>query len=165
MSALRIREADPADLDAVGRISVAAYNAIAGYDMSDGYRGELADGARRLRDARLLVAEADGRVVGTVTFVPGPGPLAEVDDPDAAGVRMLAVDPSAQGRGVGAALLAACVEQAREGGQARVVLHSTPWMTAAHRLYGRLGFRRDADLDLWVSDGAFPLLAYRLEVG
>jgi ribosomal protein S18 acetylase RimI-like enzyme len=99
-----------------------------------------------------------------VTYVPGQGsPLAEFDEPGAAGIRMLAVALDAQGRGVGEALTRACVERAVAAGRTAVVLHSTEWMTTAHRLYRRLGFARDPANDWEVSPG-FWLRAFRLDL-
>jgi GNAT superfamily N-acetyltransferase len=60
---------------------------------------------------------------------------------------MLAVDPAAQGRGVGPRLVAECLQRARAAGCRRMVIGSTEWMTTAHRIYGRIGFRRVPDLD------------------
>jgi ribosomal protein S18 acetylase RimI-like enzyme len=76
---------------------------------------------------------------------------------------MLAVAGRAQGRGVGEALVRACIDRAREVGSHRVVLHSTPWMQAAHRLYGRLGFVRRPDLD-WTPVPDIPLLGFSLDL-
>ncbi|MHB8505403.1 MAG: GNAT family N-acetyltransferase, partial [Acidimicrobiales bacterium] len=73
-------------------------------------------------------------------------------------------DPAAQGRGAGSALLDACVERARAAGRTAVFLHSTPWMTAAHRLYARAGFERVPSRD-WLPVPEVPLLAFRLAVG
>ncbi len=53
--------------------------------------------------------------------------------------------------------------RAREAGKVRVVLHSTPWMTAAHRLYDRAGFRRQPGRD-WSAAPEVPLLAFALEL-
>jgi ribosomal protein S18 acetylase RimI-like enzyme len=64
---------------------------------------------------------------------------------------MLAVAPSAQGRGVGRALSVECIDRARARRARRVALHSTPWMQTAHRLYESLGFVRAPDRDLQVS--------------
>ena len=68
-------------------------------------------------------------------------PLAEFEADGAAGIRMLAVDPQAQGSGVGEALVRACIARAQAGGRTELLLHSTPAMTTAHRLYERLGLR------------------------
>jgi predicted N-acetyltransferase YhbS len=126
------------------------------------YVPELRNVAGRARDAVVLVAADDDSILGAVTYVPGLGPYAEFDDPDAAGIRMLAVAPAAQGRGVGAALVQACLDRARSEGRARVVLHSTPWMVTAGRMYGRLGFRRAPERD-WAPAPDVELLGYEFD--
>ena len=158
----------PEEYASVGELVVDAYAVITpdvDYARDDlaAYEAELRDVAGRLAGSEVLVAvDGDGALLGGVTYVPGSGsPAAEFDDPDAAGIRMLAVAPVAQGRGVGEALTRACVERAVAAGRRRVRLHSTEWMTAAHRLYGRLGFARDPERDLEVNP-EFVLRAFRL---
>ncbi|HEY8544892.1 MAG TPA: GNAT family N-acetyltransferase, partial [Acidimicrobiales bacterium] len=103
-------------------------------------------------------------VLGGVTYVPGPeSSSAEFTDPDTAGIRMLAVSSDAQGRGVGAALVRACIDRARAAGKRRIALHSTERMTAAHRLYLRLGFVRDEATD-WEPVPGLTLLGFRLDL-
>ena len=89
--------------------------------------------------------------------------FAEFDDREACGFRMLAVDPLCQGGGAGGALVRWCIERARGEGRARVTIHSTPWMTRAHELYGRLGFVRRPDLD-WQPVPNIRLLGFVLEL-
>ena len=97
-----------------------------------------------------------------MTYVPGPdSPAAEFTDADGAGIRMLAVAADVQGRGVGEALTLACVDRARAQGRGQVILHSTDRMATAHRLYQRLGFRRDASLD-WEPEPGLWLRGFRL---
>jgi GNAT superfamily N-acetyltransferase len=60
-----------------------------------------------------------------------------------------------------ARLTRAAIERSREAGAATMVLHSATNMTDAHRLYGRLGFRRDEALD-WVPEPDVALLGFRL---
>jgi ribosomal protein S18 acetylase RimI-like enzyme len=76
---------------------------------------------------------------------------------------MLAVDPEFQGGGAGSALVDACIEHARADGKHAIVLHTTPWMTTAHRLYERRGFRRLPERD-FTPVPEVPLLAYRLDL-
>src|SRR5690606_15872044 len=143
MSRLHIRPVRADEHAALGELTVDAYASADPRTLDDGYSEELRDVAGRARDAVVLVAvdEGTGEVVGGVTFVPDvSSPLAEFTEPDAAGIRMLAVAPHARGRGVGEALTRACIDRARAGGRRQVVLHSTDRMTAAHRLYTRLGF-------------------------
>lgn len=161
-----IRPVRPQEHEVLGELTVAAYAAIdPAVVEEDGYAGELRDVAGRAADAEVLVAVDDaGRVLGGVTYVPGPGSAwAEFGELDGAGIRMLAVAPEAQGRGIGEALSKACVDRARAAGKGHIVLHSTDRMTAAHRLYERLGFARDVSLD-WEPSAGFWLRGFRLQL-
>jgi GNAT superfamily N-acetyltransferase len=161
-----IRPVRPHEHEALGDLTVAAYAGIdPGVVDGDGYVGELRDVAGRVADAEVLVAVDDaGTVLGGVTYVPGPySTWAEFSEPDGAGIRMLAVAPEAQGRGVGEALSRACVDRARAAGRGQILLHSTDRMAAAHRLYERLGFARDTSLD-WEPAPGFWLRGFRLRL-
>ena len=137
---MEIRKGRPEEYPAVADLTVAAYRALPGPHLSGGYEGRLRDVADRAATAVVLVAVEAGSIVGAVTYVPDPrSPWAELLDEGEAGVRMLAVPPAAQRRGVGTALVLACVERARLEGRCRVCLHTTPWMTAARRAYERSG--------------------------
>src|SRR5205823_382345 len=101
-------------------------------------------------------------VVGCVTYVPDTSsPWAEELAGGEAGVRMLGVDPAHQGRGIGTALVEACIARARADARTALVLHSTPWMEAAHAVYRRLGFHRAPGRDL-TPVPEVPLLAFTL---
>jgi GNAT superfamily N-acetyltransferase len=164
---VHVRRATPADYGALGALTVAAYRAAPGYVGEPDYEDELRDVAARAGAAHteVLVAVApDGAVVGGVTYAASPAsPQAEFDDPDAAGFRMLAVDPGAQSTGAGAALVAAVVDRARADRRQRVIIHSTPWMTTAHGLYTRRGFTRRPDLD-WTPVPGIDLWGFVLEL-
>ena len=100
-------------------------------------------------------------MLGTVTFVPDGGPLGEIAGPGEAEFRMLAVDPAAHGRGVGTALLQRVLDDSRGRAAAGVVCSSLPEMRAAHRIYRRLGFRREPDRD-WSPVPGVDLLAFAI---
>ena len=72
---------------------------------------------------------------------------------------MLVVDPAAQGRGVGELLVTTCLDRARAAGKRRMVISTDPRMTAAHRLYERLGFTRLPERD-WSPVPGIDLLVY-----
>ena len=72
---------------------------------------------------------------------------------------MLAVDPSAQGRGVGTALTRHVLDASRSAGKADVVCSSLATMRAAHRIYERLGFRRVPERD-WSPVPGVDLIAF-----
>lgn len=173
---MRVREATKEDFDEIARLTIAAYRALDTW-VGDDYAAHLVDVAGRAgaESTIVLVAEDDvperlavgaaivagtgddgvaratakRRLLGSVTLTIGGGPFFEWN-PDVdgdCGFRMLAVDPPAQGRGVGPRLVAECLERARAKGCRRMVIGSTEWMTTAHRMYERLGFRRAPDLD------------------
>lgn len=166
-----VREIREDEAGVAGELVVAAYRALEHSPPvdDDGYAAELRDVARRASEAVVLVAvdeaaPADQAVMGCVTYVPDEtSTLAEDLRPGEAGLRMLAVSPSAQRRGAGRALVAACVERARRDGKERLFLHSGTWMRAAHRMYESLGFRRVPERD-WEPEAGIPLVAYALDL-
>ena len=121
MASLQVRVARPDEFAALGELTVAAYVSADPGTVDGDYRDELRDVAGRTAGADVLVAvDGDGSVLGGVTYVGDPAsPSAEFTEPDAAGIRMLAVAPEARGRGVGEALTRACIERAQATGAPR----------------------------------------------
>ncbi|MFM9591692.1 GNAT family N-acetyltransferase [Streptomyces scabiei] len=147
---ITIRTATPEEYAVLGEITAQAYlgDGLLDFGESDRYLDELRNVAARATAADVLVAVADGRVLGGATFVPAGGPLADIARAGEAEIRMLAVAPQARGRGAGEALVRACAERARTvRGCVRVVLSTQRSMHAAHRIYERLGFTRTPERD------------------
>jgi ribosomal protein S18 acetylase RimI-like enzyme len=146
-----IRPVKPGEHDTLGEITAQAYlqDGLLDFGESDAYLHELRDVAKRAAAAEVLVAVADdGRVLGGATFVPGKGPMADIAGPGEAEIRMLAVAHAARRRGVGEALVRACLDRARAmDGCVRVVLSTQSTMRSAHRIHERLGFVRTPERD------------------
>jgi ribosomal protein S18 acetylase RimI-like enzyme len=162
-SALTVEAADPADFERIAELTVGVYT---GEHLAEsGYVPQLADVAGRADRAELLVArDGSGTVVGSVALVLA-GDFGEVtESADEAAFRMLVVDRSQRGRGIGEALVRACLDRARAAGKHRMVLSTDPRMTAAHRLYERLGFTRLPERD-WTPVPGVDLLVYSLDLG
>ncbi|MBP2476921.1 ribosomal protein S18 acetylase RimI-like enzyme [Crossiella equi] len=156
---MRVRKAEAHEADAVGELTLAAYRADGAIDPGSGYAGSLSDGARRHREAELLVAVDGDELLGTVTLCQPGTAYAEIAQPDELEFRMLAVAPAHRGRGVGETLLLAVLDRAAELGKARVVMCTKESMTAAQRLYTRHGFTRLPTRD-WHPVPGILLLAY-----
>lgn len=156
-----VREIAPPEIEALGDLTVAAYRDVGETD--EPYYAELRDAATRAARVPVLVAveASSGRLLGGLTYVPGPGPYSEGEFGDAASIRMLAVDPAARGRGAGRALVEAAIERARRDGRPSIGIFTRPFMTAAQALYADLGFEREPALD-WQFEPGEWLLAYRL---
>jgi GNAT superfamily N-acetyltransferase len=161
-----IRPIRPDEYEAMGDLTVAAYHSIpAEMPHQTIYDLQLRDVAGRARKSCVVVAVGPaGELLGGVTYVSGPDdPYSEELREGEAGVRMLAVDPARQGRGIGRALTEWCLERARTAGRVRLVLHTGEFMPAAVHLYERMGFERLPDLDFSPAPG-IDLIAYAYDL-
>ena len=82
---------------------------------------------------RCWIAERNGERVGCV-FV--------VNDKGEARLRLLLVEPSARGTGLGRRLVEACIAFAREKSYKKLVLWTHSHLTAARAIYARTGFKK-----------------------
>ena len=152
--AVDVRPIRPEDHEVVGRVVLEAYDAVGPFD--DRYRTFLADPDQWVPGSTTVyVAELEEEVVGAVAFVlPGDAEFEDLRPPAGdCGFRFLAVAPSAQGSGAGAALVDRVISDARRRGCHRMIIHSMAFMTGAHELYRRRGFVRRRDLDVRFPSG------------
>lgn len=150
MRATTLRGIRDDEVDEVARLLVAANQEHVSRfpaPVADAYLAEVVQVAARRAFGEVMVAESEGRLVGTVTFLPDAAADGHPWPPGGAVLRLLAVDPAARGQGVGRALTWACVERARAGGARFLALHTAPVMEAARALYEDLGFRRAPEHD------------------
>ena len=166
---IQVRPATTADHPAIARLTVDAYRADGQLEAETGrYADVLADVAGRADQTEILVAVdsdggADGGVLGAVAFVLPGSAFAELARPGEAEFRMLAVDPSAQGRGVGQALVRACVARAREVRASGILIFTRSFAERAQRFYTRMGFVRAPEHDRSPMPGV-DLLALHLPI-
>ena len=154
---LAIREARPADHDAIREVARAANAEVRAprcRGCSPRRRRTACRPSARASVGTVFVATDGDRVVGTITH------YADVHDEGmpvrfpslTAGLRSTAVALDARGQGIGGLLVDAVVDRARAEGQRRVALHTATCMKAAMRLYERHGFRRHPDHDYVAND-------------
>jgi GNAT superfamily N-acetyltransferase len=149
---LRIRDARDDEREPIRALNLAAYAEYAPLLPSpfwEGYRRQLLATLDDAGPVERIVAERDGRIVGSVLlYAPEASAYGaasvRVAWPE---VRLLAVPPEARGQGVGTALMEACRERARQKGASALGLHTMDFMHAAVRLYERMGFTRAPELD------------------
>lgn len=164
---ITIRKARPEELAEIGELTAEAYlgDALLAFGAADPYLAELRDARRRSERALLLVAvdRHTEELLGAVAYAGECGEFADIARPGEGEFRMLAVRAAGRGRGAGEALVRACVTRAREQGLRRLVLSSQQAMSAAHRLYDRLGFVRTPGRD-WDPFPGFTLWTFGLEL-
>jgi len=84
---------------------------------------------------RLWIAEIAGERVGCVFVV------RNEDEPSAAQLRCLLVDPKARGKGVGRRLVQECISFAKSAGYRTMILWTNDVLVAARRIYEAEGFK------------------------
>ena len=135
-----LRPPQPGDLGWVVERHGARYAAEYGWDATfEALVARIvADFAER-RDTRReagWIAELDGERVGCLFCT-------AADAEDTAQLRLLLVEPSARGAGIGTRLVDECLRFAERSGYRRITLWTNDVLLAARRIYERAGFRCD----------------------
>jgi DNA-binding MarR family transcriptional regulator/GNAT superfamily N-acetyltransferase len=84
---------------------------------------------------RCWIAERDGEIAGSVFLVQHP------EKKDTAKLRLLLVEPSASGLGLGKALVDECTHFARAAGYKKITLWTHDVLTAARHIYSQAGYK------------------------
>jgi GNAT superfamily N-acetyltransferase len=163
-----VRDARPSDRDAILAVTLAAYEQYAAAlapPLWAMYRRSIQATLADVRPAAQIVAEEDGALVGTVLLFPAGSVMANprgtsntLEWPE---VRLLAVAPSARGKGVARRLMEECIQRAGAAGVPALTLHTADIMAVAMRLYERMGFARAPELDISPAPGILAK-GYRL---
>ena len=128
-SAARLLRFRPADgLQALVRGRVTVYED----------RGELQIAAEFIQNfdakrERCWIVEREGAIVGSVFLVKNSDRVAKL--------RLLLVEPSARGLGIGGRLVDECIRFARQAGYRKITLWTQSMLDAARSIYRKAGFR------------------------
>jgi len=134
---VRLRPLQVGDLGWITHRQAVLYNQEYGWDWRyEGLvSGIMARFAAEFDPARedAWVAEHDGRIAGSIFLMKG-------DDPATAKLRLLYVEPTARGLGIGRTLVDTCIARARALGYARLTLWTNDVLVSARKIYQAAGF-------------------------
>jgi DNA-binding MarR family transcriptional regulator/predicted N-acetyltransferase YhbS len=138
-----LRPPQPGDLGWVVERHGARYAAEYGWDATfEALVARIVAEFAERRDTRreaAWIAEVDGERVGCVFCMASNNP----DEEHTAQLRLLLVEPSARGAGVGSRLVDECLRFARRSGYRRITLWTNDVLLDARRTYQRAGFGCD----------------------
>ena len=167
-----VRNAKPDEFAELGKLMVGVYSQLEGFpkesEQPDYYKmlaniGEL---TKKPATELLVAVSPDGKIAGGVVYFSdmqyyGSGGTA-TQEKNAAGFRLLAVDPIFRGKGIGKLLTLECIRKAKYAKLGQVVIHTTKAMQVAWKMYESMGFKRSEDLDFM--QGALPVYGFRLKL-
>jgi DNA-binding MarR family transcriptional regulator/GNAT superfamily N-acetyltransferase len=131
-----LREPRPGDMGWIVQSQGAAYAREYGWDSS--FEALVADIVAKFLNSfdasreRCWIAEIDGAPVGSVMLVRG--------DDEIAKLRLLLVEPTGRGQGLGRRLVGECIAFARACGYRKITLWTQSILTAARKIYQDVGF-------------------------
>ncbi|MCG3116492.1 MAG: GNAT family N-acetyltransferase [Candidatus Manganitrophus sp. SA1] len=166
---LRIRDAQDGDHDAIREVTMSAFREYAAQMPVhwNGYREGILATLANATPAEQIVAEREGAIVGSVLLYPAGAVFSPPNRPPMTlawpEMRLLAVAPAARGSGIGGALVRECIRRARRSGSQALTLHTSDVMRVAMRMYERMGFVRDPELDFRLSE-AVTVKGYRFNL-
>jgi GNAT superfamily N-acetyltransferase len=136
--AIRVRRPRPGDMGRVVQLHGELYAREFGYDATfEALVAEIVAGFVRKFDPkreRCWIAQRSGSVVGSVFLVRKSKSTAKL--------RLLIIEPSARGLGLGRRLTRACIRFARRAGYRKLALWTQSHLAAARSIYQAEGFHR-----------------------
>src|SRR5258705_6915003 len=165
-----IRNAMANEIEEIGKLNTHVYYQLEGFPKESEqpayYKmlSNIGDLTKRPETELLVAVPSDDRIAGAVVYFSdmkfyGSGGIATKEQ-NAAGFRLLAVDPLTRGQGIGKLLVNECIRKTKDKKLYQVIIHTTMAMQTAWRMYENIGFKRSEDLDFM--QGKLSVYGFRL---
>lgn len=100
-----------------------------------------------LRKSKCFICEYENEIVGMAFFVPHGNPT-DIFQEDWSYLRMVGVDTTYAGKGIGRKLTQMCIAFAKETNEKIIALHTSEFMDSARHIYESIGFKKVKELEL-----------------
>ncbi len=167
-----IRNATKNEFKEIGDLMVQVYSSIKGFpniNEQPEYYDLLRNVGNLTKNPNIEIIVAvskQGKIGGAVVYINnmtdyGSGGTA-TKEKNASGFRLLAVDLTMRGLGLGKELTSECINRAKKSSSAQIIIHTTKAMNTAWRMYEKFGFERSDDLDFMQGD--LQVFGFRLKI-
>ncbi|HLN74202.1 MAG: GNAT family N-acetyltransferase [Methylococcaceae bacterium] len=167
-----VRNAKPSEFEEIGQLMVEVYSQLEGFpkqtEQPEYYLMLANVGSLTLKPhTELMVAVTPGgQIAGAVVYFGdmkqyGSGGTATLET-QAAGFRLLAVNPKYRSQGIGKLLTYECISKAKVQKRSQIIIHTTMAMQTAWTMYEKIGFKRSENLDFM--QGELPVFGFRLQL-
>lgn len=139
----RVTSKDIADIISLLPAAYQDYQSAIGDEHWNRMKRNLAnhDQIAKLMDVAIgFRCQSQNQLVGIIFLIPSGNPT-QIFPADWSYIRLLGVDPTYRGLGIGKKLTQLCIEQAQQMGEQAIALHTSEFMNPARTMYERLGFR------------------------
>ncbi|KPJ91271.1 MAG: hypothetical protein AMJ53_12000 [Gammaproteobacteria bacterium SG8_11] len=142
-----LREYQSTDASAVSAVVLNAFDEFRhAYSDWPAFSFRLGQFVSAANESEIIVAELNKAVVGAVAYVAAGQPKPAFYPAEWSMVRMLVVEPTCRGLGIGRALTEECVNRAKRDHAPLIALHTSPLMSVALPMYERMGFRFEREI-------------------
>ena len=159
-----IRNAKEKEFKNIGELMVQVYSALEGFpkvdDQPEYYEvvKNVGDLTKNPNTELIVAVSKQGKIGGAVVYFKdlkdygSGGSISLENEKNAAGFRLLAVDPETRGMGIGKKLILECIKRSEASNFEQIIIHSTKTMHTAWKMYEKLGFKRAEELDFMLGD-------------
>ncbi|WP_318617077.1 GNAT family N-acetyltransferase [Sporosarcina sp. YIM B06819] len=150
---MKIREMKIEEIETIRNLRLESYKEYEQYVSKEHWevlKNTLISDNDLKNNAKIYVTELDDRIVGSVVLFPPSIQAYDWSDSvqEFPEIRMLSVDPSIRGKGIGKALVEHCLKVSKEEKKPKIGLHTASFMKKALSLYESMGFEHFPELDL-----------------
>jgi GNAT superfamily N-acetyltransferase len=146
MAEIRLRNYESADAENLNRIAVSAFDQFRHhYEDWPAMLAGLSKTSALSASGEIIIAEFQDKFAGAVAYFGPNSQKAGFFDQRWPIIRMLVVDPTFRGKGIGRALSDECIARAKRDGSPIIALHTSPIMSVALPMYLKMGFAKAYD--------------------